>query len=42
MKQADLMPVMEGLRREFCALPADCSWSESRIYTAMDQWLNRP
>ncbi|MBQ4043594.1 MAG: epimerase [Clostridia bacterium] len=42
MKQADLMPVKEGLRREFCALPADCSWSESRIYTAMDQWLNRP
>ncbi|MBE6561492.1 MAG: epimerase [Ruminococcaceae bacterium] len=39
MKQADLMPVKEGLRREYEALPADYIWPHSHINDAMDAWL---
>lgn len=38
MKQSDLMPVKEGLRRELAALPNAHRFADSAVYNAMDEY----
>ena len=39
LKQENLMPLKDGLRREFEALPADYTWPASPVNDRMDAWL---
>ena len=39
LKQKNLMPLKDGLRREFEALPADYTWPASPVNDRMDAWL---
>ncbi|NMB95461.1 MAG: NAD-dependent epimerase/dehydratase family protein [Clostridiaceae bacterium] len=39
LKQSDLMPLKEGLKKELSALPKDTVWSRSTISERMDEFL---
>lgn len=39
LKQEDLMPLKDGLRREYEALPEDYVWPVSSVNDRMDAWL---
>jgi len=41
LKQSDLMPLKEGLKKELSALPKDTVWSRSTISERMDEFLKK-
>lgn len=39
LKQSDIMPLKQGLAREYAALPKDYVWSKTAINNTMDEYL---
>jgi methyl coenzyme M reductase subunit C len=41
LKQSELMPLKQGLKKELLALPKDVVWSETTVNAKMDELLKK-